>query len=243
MEQYIKDILGEFLKTLKKLWILGVVVVFAAVLFVVVTTMGKANGGSHQSILWNGLLGVESFHKLSWEFEDEALSEEYGVVIEDAKERIEAVNAIVQSSGFKKKLNDQLAQLGLEALSADDRYKVKVETYDVMAIRVIGTDAEKAVAIEKFLISYVVDFMTNTYDVSKVECIVESCLAEVSLEGGEYVFGTAIVEQENEIIVDEITPDFITLSNLVIVLSAVALYAVVVFLIAITNYNEKKSDL
>ena len=141
---------------------------------------------------------------------------------------------------FKKELNSKLAALDIASVSADDYFGVRIESFDVISIIVVSPDKEKVFAIEEIVNQYVTDFIVNTYDVNKVECILDSCLANVVTKEGRHDLDTPILDESNDVLVIDEGIDFVTMSNLIIILSAVALYMAVVFLITITNYKETR---
>lgn len=258
MEQYIKEIARNFLGNLKKYWILGIICVLIATVFVVVTTFKElankeVNEEEVVTIDEPKLVGVRSMLKLEWSFEKEEITSAYETQVNNAKESADVLSKMVNAGSFQNIINLELQNSDLEILNSDDFISVNDLSYNVVSIAVIGYDVEKIKLVEEVVREYLKTTASDIYDIDSVICISEPCPMEVEMVDGLYNFKQVINEssknnmnqvenenQENDIkqienVDEDMLSSLLKLPNIVIVFSSILLYAVIVFLITITN--------
>lgn len=239
MNQYIKILLNRFLKNLKHNWLLGIICVVASLVFVLVSFFAGEDIEMEESVK-DTLVGVHSIHQLEWQFETKEYSDGNGMMFQtevtNAKESLQFLVTMSSSGNFWNTVGQKLQDAGFEGLKEDDYFSVKGTSYNIFEIIVCGYDTKQVEATEQIIRAELENVMKKFYDVTAMTVVSEPVILHASIEDGNYVLSHDIYQEnvdDNEIEVKN--NDIFSFSNIVIVLSSLALWGVIVLLLTIAD--------
>lgn len=244
MERYIKEVLKEFGKNLKKTWFFGVVCIVIAFVFVFVSAIVGTNDKSDITTENIQFAGTESFLKFEWAFEKQEISQAYEVQVNTAREGLYVLIGIANTGDFKEEINEELKKVKMEPLEEDDAYYFAVVSYNVLKMETYGVDSEKVEYVEKIVREKITALAKNTYAIEAVDCISEPCIMMAEKVTGGYRLSNTpyddMIEKDDDSVDNDMNymDRVLSLSNIVIVLSSIVLYGVIIFLITIAKSKE-----
>lgn len=260
MEQYIKEYIRDFFKNLKKYWVLGIVFVLISVVFVVVSSMMemKANSDVQQGVQpvvveeTKQLVGIHSMSMIEWKFEEKENSELYEVELELAKENLKIIVEVVGTGDFRNEINKMLESRGCDVLNSEDVVYFTAKSYNVIDVKIFGYDSEKLEIAEELIRTEINKLATELYDIDSIKCISNPILLNAQVVDDVYYVESTVYEKnvksEEQTQIQQTTQTeqnillyIMSLRNIVVVLSSVALYMVIVLLITIAR-DEKYTD-
>lgn len=255
----IRGLIKVFITYLKKTWILGVVCVAFAIVFILTNTFQEKREpivSDEVSVANVDMLGTQSILKLSWAFEENASGEESvnDTRISNAKDDLAVIQMVANSGSFKISVDMLLKENDMDIVQASEAYTISIASYNTIIITVFGNDADRVGIIEQIIRERLNGLIIEKYEVVETEIISEPVvLVAQELDGVKvltselYEISTEEMSAEEKTVAEEDkasndvsqseqqTVTLFSLKNIIVLASSIALWLCICLILTIAD--------